>query len=689
MKNKIKRYKFGFTIAELLITMFIAMIVAAAMVPIVGPKKVKFPEFNKIHGIYECYWDENNILKEYYADTENVDGELNAIEGVSYCTFNPPAGADYYEIYAISSGTVGYDPSVGFSSPPVMVQDSYDKDSDNDIYINEGDIRLEHFSYDLKNIRAKVTDDLYKIYPDPENKPQETITLSEAVRKIFKDKWAKENNDAYDKPYAVITKMNSQVGAVGGGLAYYVSVEKCTNNTLFYKKGSYVKGKIGKYGDGYSIEDYKKEMEDNGYCHGYLHVPGSGAYPGIKLADGYKILIPLSDIDGVLYTHTGSKNGTDTAVSIGLKNQSSFQVQYVAQIGGGGDAYHFGNDNYFLIPIPANNARYVNLKYNESIGKIKYAHGDKIINDLEGFQYWNLAYSDFLTKTLSKPFDIITNPGSEHGQEISISNGTDGSGGNDNYCYQKNGYCIDKKDDTRIEDEIEYVDNAFKWWQAGIKAKVDYKLAGSSGNMQVYRTNNLGDGPIYLFPDKDNTQSTIVSKSDDPTKMSDYIVSALNVEEPSETSGTDGWYILYKYMLPYPLNYVIDKTVPDNGKFSYIEAIKSSRFRNAIDNICVNDEYGITHCPGFGGAGAYPLISVFNTNFSVGVTNNQDFRRGKEFTQSYDANYNYRTENLKADGTEPDIPCKGDAGISFKDGDYDVCRGSNQGRGKGAVIILW
>ena len=117
--KKNTNFAFGFTIAELLITMLISAIIAAAMVPIIGLKKVKFPRNRFNHGIAECYyvptaWNDDTgdptdwELVFYTADNRRQGGNAGAGGAVNndHCTFQPPS-AEYYEIIVIGAGTDG------------------------------------------------------------------------------------------------------------------------------------------------------------------------------------------------------------------------------------------------------------------------------------------------------------------------------------------------------------------------------------------------------------------------------------------------------------------------------------------------------------------------------------------------------------------------------------------------------
>ena len=698
MKKKLKNMRFGFTIAELLITMFIAMIVAAAMVPLVGPKKIKFPEFNKVHGIYECYWD-GETLRAYYADSEHVNGDSSKeVVGDNYCKFTPPDGADHFEIYAITSGTDGYlgnlEDDISASITPSGTP------------INEGKLSLTNFgpldgsiSSDLAKITSTVTDDLYKI-PDPKKKG-EFLPLKNVVAGIFNDRWGIGDNSgtysALDRPYAVITDFHSTVAPGGGGFAKSFSVEKTIKNgteeycipdtSKFY--GPAPSAESSKYTTGgkFDIDKYKKYLHDNGFCYGYVHHPGTDSVPGFRLRERHKILFPITGYSGSL-TKTQMTGSTPTetnpAIAFHFADQSKgkFKVQFTAQAepdGGYGDALFNGNAGNYTFENIGRSAktRTINVPNNSSTlcpkCKIMYMDNNGNIHALVGQSLGNAV--TFTTEP-NAPFEFYTNEGTKKGQEIN-----DGK-----ICYEKDGLCVDDKESTRIYAGAKFMDDgAFTWAQNGLDANIRYVNAGKPGNIEVFRTNSLDGAPLYLFPDKNNTSSTVVSKSSDKSDSKSYIVSAQVID--ATNTGTQNVtnapaYTLHDYMLPYPEESIINATVPDNSRFSYLEAIKATRFReNAILALCGVEK---NRCPGYGGAGAYPLISNFSTYFNVVVTNQQEGFKNNTYEKKIPVEY-----NLRKDGEPQKLKCANKNIDSITIGKNDVCRGSEHFRGRGAVIILW
>ncbi len=111
IKNvKRKSSKNGFTIAELLISMLVVMVVLTALAPIIGPKKARIPVLLKKHGLVECYWvyDESGkkpFVQENHFLQNKSEAKLNVPDGANYCEFEPPAGVTNFTVYVIGAGS--------------------------------------------------------------------------------------------------------------------------------------------------------------------------------------------------------------------------------------------------------------------------------------------------------------------------------------------------------------------------------------------------------------------------------------------------------------------------------------------------------------------------------------------------------------------------------------------------------
>ncbi len=102
MKRKIK-FVSGFTIAELLISMLVSAVLIAALVPVVGVKKIKYPIHRYSHGIAECYYNDAGQLTYYYEINRNSERNQERVVGGNHCTFAVPK-AQYFQIFVIGAG---------------------------------------------------------------------------------------------------------------------------------------------------------------------------------------------------------------------------------------------------------------------------------------------------------------------------------------------------------------------------------------------------------------------------------------------------------------------------------------------------------------------------------------------------------------------------------------------------------
>lgn len=126
--------RYGFTIAEILLTLAIVGTIAALGIPMLGQQKMKKPEQLKLtqkHGTFECFYGNENAIAQgwgaaayaktaggagmqgarihsYYADnTEFPDGVIDQHIVGDQCQFTPPDGAENFIVYAIGAGGVG------------------------------------------------------------------------------------------------------------------------------------------------------------------------------------------------------------------------------------------------------------------------------------------------------------------------------------------------------------------------------------------------------------------------------------------------------------------------------------------------------------------------------------------------------------------------------------------------------
>jgi len=122
MKKCFKQFKRGFTVAELLISMLVVMVVLTALAPIIGPKKARVPGGGMSalsgNGIFECYWDLINPNAPENIDSWQLKSVLrertgNVIEDVcnkedehgKYCEFQDRSvNNNAYTLYSVGAG---------------------------------------------------------------------------------------------------------------------------------------------------------------------------------------------------------------------------------------------------------------------------------------------------------------------------------------------------------------------------------------------------------------------------------------------------------------------------------------------------------------------------------------------------------------------------------------------------------
>ena len=101
--------KYGFSLAEALITLLIVCIITLASIPILTKKKRAMLD-NQRHGYYACYWDASGKLQAKMMYNSVIsDGKVvwDAEEQRYGCEFNPPSGAKNFVATIIGGGGGG------------------------------------------------------------------------------------------------------------------------------------------------------------------------------------------------------------------------------------------------------------------------------------------------------------------------------------------------------------------------------------------------------------------------------------------------------------------------------------------------------------------------------------------------------------------------------------------------------
>ena len=185
MKKDYRSILYGFTMAEILISLAIAMIVATAMVPVFGTKKVKRPT-NKIdHGVAACYYNANNQLQfEIQKNTEDGAAREGNADGGTECAFTIPSKASHIKIIAIGAGGSALDNYFQMQVVPGANSGS-------------GSIRIDNNFQD--DIEAASSVD---------------ASIPNKIRNTFNE-WATRNPG---QVYALYNEVRSPIGAGGSGI---------------------------------------------------------------------------------------------------------------------------------------------------------------------------------------------------------------------------------------------------------------------------------------------------------------------------------------------------------------------------------------------------------------------------------------------------------------------------------------
>ena len=97
--------RIAFSLAEMLLVMVILVVMMLALPPFTK-KMFEVKVIDKPHGRYECYYDQNNNLMEYYANEGEEEHEPKEVES---CSFHPPNNTLYIMIHAVGGGGAGTD----------------------------------------------------------------------------------------------------------------------------------------------------------------------------------------------------------------------------------------------------------------------------------------------------------------------------------------------------------------------------------------------------------------------------------------------------------------------------------------------------------------------------------------------------------------------------------------------------
>lgn len=116
------KFKYGFSMVELMLLLLIASLILAATVPVITKKHLHLP-FSTNHGSYICYYDQEGKLHE---DRKSGKITQKSLAGypreVHQCVFEPPAKAVMFQVTAIGGGGGGGDAGYEYIEPDTVTE---------------------------------------------------------------------------------------------------------------------------------------------------------------------------------------------------------------------------------------------------------------------------------------------------------------------------------------------------------------------------------------------------------------------------------------------------------------------------------------------------------------------------------------------------------------------------------------
>lgn len=629
MRKDIRNKKPGFTIAELLISMLIVMLIAAAMVPVIGPKKLKRPFYKQYHGVAECYYKEGDSKIQYYSADNKGFVETRREQG-EYCEFDVPK-ADRYDIYAIGAGSDG---SWAYpSSNPLPI--SLITLTEDDIIVNgdsnsvESDFgKFDRFEINFKNAPLSLDENgnILGIGKPP-------ASFFNELKDAF-DGWAEQlqgkNSDLYFKLENIYSPTH------GGGAA---------SSKLFRRGSNEIYEDLCT--DPNNNENLCKEPSNFEYKHA---AGGNSGYKTVLI--DYPTLVP---IDGSSIITDMNKGYDTTSLHFEMSYKGGGKNKLIlSSAQKGPDGYWEKDSNNVwksVTPTDIPNASSASveydaqrcIKYNKECltagkihairnGKEKSTQGDK-----EGI--------------MSFPDEGSSEPIPESG----------------NIVYNK---------------------KPFHWSYSSVgMANYKYGLPGKPGEVRSAVYPQLKVDKLYLFPGKTYFTNTYVSLGTDTSIKSNILIEAKSM--PNEGYK---WVDYGPVPIgPYPPQDVLKATTVDNSSLMpYISKLNTYAqygIKKGLYN-CDQQEIG---CPGFGSSGIYPLIVVptdqsneFKNKYLLNLHDNQGLEKN-DYSVGYGGTPPKEEDVYRSNGSG-EIKCHdGSTPLGVTNKKY--CQ-KHFGNG-GAVIILW
>lgn len=640
MKNK-KSFAFGFTIAELLVTMLITMVVAAAMVPVIGLKKVKFPRNIVNHGVAECYYmpkgnpDANGDYSDwqlmYFYVDNSQKGTPQAVEvhDHPYCTFEAP-NSDFIEITAIGPGTDSYS-----MTPSVFTLKQANAS------ITGGKIRVDqNYQNDIANAVAVMDG--------------QTVSVSDKIYQVL-NAWSKSyrSNELYAEYL-----FDSPVGAGGQGNCQRMMIEgyesrsacNCTSDAV----GTECKGPVpGHWTEATMYSILSQAPAD--YCWYYLQAEGADSGRGRKST--VPVRLKLTDT-------------LDITESVADEYMTSFQVAE-RQYGTG----PIMRNGIKLLAAPAGKFPV----YDFMTHSFRYPEESEDAPECTGG--WCATAGVVLDNTM-------INKKSTGGQ-----NTQDGMREDDFMsCWLKDGepadlgkiYYANSRTDAGADDPAK-----LEWSYNAILASPDMGTGGSMGeeNSVVYESlkgklylrpapyqANSNGGVTYVREDVNDARTTLVS-----ARARGPVGSRQSVPFPIVTSD-----------MPIP-KIPLEKAKPSN-EFEYVPKLVATKFNGGLRE-CATDLNNIW-CPGYAGIGQYFYITDVPNLNSFTLTN---LYNGAPFSipteQIFEEQQIDESHPICDDGVTVPVSMgqhsypNPSGGVSYFTPNY--CQERKRKGSPGAVIIMW
>lgn len=546
---------FGFTIAEFLIAMLISALVAAAMVPVIGLKKVKFPRNKFAHGVAECYYEPTGFgdsngrkdatgwkLMYYYADNgkKRNASPINVPQGQEYCTFEIP-NAEYFEIIAIGAGTDAGDlAEPTFSSRESTPQEGYIKvDSRYQQSINQASIMADG----------------------------KERSISKELKYIL-NKWS--NSEQRRNELYAQYQMDSPIGAGGHGVckAQKVASSSCNDLTSGNCRGP--KPPVN------GIRE--RVLSDPNYDWYFLH--GSGGSSGTGLKTNTPIRVLLDDSIHIETVANYEKTRVYYTHGAGEHNYYEFTAS------GTGNTPEWNDDGYW----------------------------NPVSSDVRPSQcFQSSSVIDFCNAS-GRIGELSANPGSPHGEAHSdtyscLNYLDDSSQARKGKIYfgstRQSGTNDNSNESPRAAEKL-------KWEFTSLVGSLRGSTSGEMGEERTAVYEHL-NGKLYLQPAKYQSDMSVQDRKNNLTTVSHQadggqatvLLSARSASKLGENKTIN--FSMTNADVPIPSIPLEQAKQKNSQNFNYIGKLSTLPFNQGLFSCDKNDGYA-EWCPGYAGSGIYSYM---------------------------------------------------------------------------------